>query len=224
MRSARTGFTFEYSATFGQALTSGAQRPTAHGGVRQGHRLRLLLPLLLRRRLRQGLSHPQPEAGNNQQTETCCSGQPAGILPAAADLRGAGAALRPYNLSRRCGSSSAAPCNRLHRVNAEDKQPQRRADRGALPAATCGTRTAGLSRRSRRCWTAGRLANEPAGTSSRTSSDAAARSRCRAGDLRGHAGAAVPRAALRAACTWPTCGMRRVSSASAQATARPTSA
>ncbi len=59
-----TGFTFEYSATFGQALTA-ARNDQLYGGVWKGYYLRLFLPLLPRRRIRQGFPHPQSEGGDD---------------------------------------------------------------------------------------------------------------------------------------------------------------
>ena len=50
------GFSFEYSATFG---ASGQGQPQAHRAVRQEHAVRLLVPILLCGRLRQGLPDPQ---------------------------------------------------------------------------------------------------------------------------------------------------------------------
>ena len=96
-----TGFTFEYSATFGQALTA-ARNDAADGRVRQGHRLRLLLPLLLRRRLRQGLPHPQPEARRPPRTRPrrCCWATCCPSTSSSASSRSRLKRLRPYNLEQ----------------------------------------------------------------------------------------------------------------------------
>ena len=87
---AETGFTFEYSATFGQAPGSGEQRRPADG-VRQGHCLRLLLPLFLQRRLRQRFSHPQPATRQRAGIYGYpLDGQPAFLLRAAVGFRRTG--------------------------------------------------------------------------------------------------------------------------------------
>ena len=100
------GFSFEYSATFGQAVKGNAQADRA---VRQEHAVRLLIPLLLRRRLRQGLSDPQPGRVNAAEPPGAVSGRlPAVVLPAAAAIPRAGARRSGRSTSRsRCGSSSA---------------------------------------------------------------------------------------------------------------------
>ena len=52
------GFSFEYSATFGQAMKASSNAPGA--GVRQVHPVRLLLQVFLQGRIREGLPHPEP--------------------------------------------------------------------------------------------------------------------------------------------------------------------
>ena len=76
------GFSFEYSATFGQAVkgNQGAHRP-----LRQEHPVRLFVPLLLRRRLRQGLPDSQSRRGDAAEPPGAVPGRlPAVLLPAAA--------------------------------------------------------------------------------------------------------------------------------------------
>ncbi len=101
------GFSFEYSATFGQAVKGNAE---PHRPLRQEHPVRLLVPLLLRRRLRQGLPDPQPRRGHAGQPSRALSGRlPAAVLPAAAAVPRAARPPSARSTSRsRCGSSSAA--------------------------------------------------------------------------------------------------------------------
>ena len=81
------GFSFEYSATFGQAIKGNSKLADP---VRQEHAVRLLVPLFLRRRFRQGLSDPQPRPGNaTEPSGVVPGGRPALVLPAAAALPGA---------------------------------------------------------------------------------------------------------------------------------------
>ena len=69
------GFSFEYSATFGQAVKG---KPGAHRPLRQEHALRLLVPLLLRRRLRQGLPDPEPRGRQQRRMDAAsCISSPA---------------------------------------------------------------------------------------------------------------------------------------------------
>jgi Type III restriction enzyme, res subunit len=65
----------------------GERQQGAHRSVRQEHAVRLLVPLLLRRRLRQGLPDPQPRRGNAAEPPRAVSGGlPPVVLPAAAAL------------------------------------------------------------------------------------------------------------------------------------------
>ena len=101
------GFSFEYSATFGQAV-KGKQEP--HRPLRQEHPVRLLLPLLLRRRLRQGLPDPEPRRGNAAERTWSCTWSPAcSRSSSSSGSIGSRASRSARSTSRsRCGSSSAA--------------------------------------------------------------------------------------------------------------------
>ena len=61
---ATRGFTFEYSATFGQALAA-ARDDKPHPRLRQVHPIRLFLPLLPRRRVRQGFPRTERHGGRS---------------------------------------------------------------------------------------------------------------------------------------------------------------
>ncbi len=71
--------------------TDGRTRRRVDGRIRQGHRLRLFLQVLPRRRLWEGLPDPQPSGGAGRRTDgNAASGQPAEFLRAAALLPRAG--------------------------------------------------------------------------------------------------------------------------------------
>ena len=87
---AAEGFTFEYSATFGEAFNKGSRPEDVSQRQSYGKAidLRLLVPLLLRRRLRQGIRHPEPAEGlrDGGLRRPAPAGQPAGILRAGAPV------------------------------------------------------------------------------------------------------------------------------------------
>ena len=129
---AARGFTFEYSATFGQALAA-APGQQAHTRLRQVHRLRLLLPLLPPGRVRQGLSRPEcvgrrSAAGAHRSAHAW---QPALLLRTAAHLPG-----ERFQLPRLQSGAAALGLRGRKRQRGlleEKARHQRRARHSALP-------------------------------------------------------------------------------------------
>ena len=84
-RLCENGFSFEYSATFGQAMKG---KKGARTDLRQEHPVRLLVQVLLQGRLRQGLPHPEPRRRLRRRTPPPVpDGLPPRLLPAAEALR-----------------------------------------------------------------------------------------------------------------------------------------
>ena len=117
--------------------SDGRPQRRSHGGIREGHRFRLLLSLLPRGRLRQGVPHPEPEGRDDGgQDGDTASRQPAVVLRATARLPGAAgrpAAVQPGEAS--LGVRRQQRQRGLHRRPGEAK---RRADRGKVPAPPAG--------------------------------------------------------------------------------------
>ena len=145
----------------GHLRAGGQGQAQAHRPLRQEHPVRLLVPLLLRRRLRQGLPDPEPRRGDAAEPPRAVSGRlPAVVLPAAAALPRAGRDVPPVqhreaavDLRRRQRDGDAGHAGCLgHRRDPAVPGPLRGRPRGQHPAHRARAEHRGSSpRRARTC-------------------------------------------------------------------------